>query len=147
MKILQNKYLQFGSEAFIIGTTGYFAHLFFSNLPWWSIAVVGGIVAFVLNTRVKSFLTGFSGGALLWGFLAYQLSSLNMDMLANRVSEMFMVNDLIAKTGALNATRLVYITAIIGGILGGFGAMTGNYGRKMWYKEEKTVEDYETKET
>lgn len=136
MKILQNKYLQFGFEAILIAVGGYFAHQFFPALPWWSVAVIAGLVAFILNIRLKSFFTGFSGVVLLWGIMAFQLNGLNADLLATKVGEMLSANEQIAKIGGMNPTRLIYLTAFLGGLVGGFGAMTGSYARKMLYKKQ-----------
>jgi len=147
MDILQNKFLQFGFEAFLIAILGYVIQQFFPALPWWNIAVVAGLVAFILNTKVKSFLTGFTGAALLWGIMAFQLSGLNMDLLATKVGEMLSGSEQIAKLGGINPTRLIYFTAFIGGFVGGFGAMTGSYARKMLYKNEKEANKEEELQT
>lgn len=135
MKILQNKYLQFGFETFLIAIFGFATHQFFPSLPWWAIAIVAGLVAFILNTKAKSFLTGLIGAALLWGIMAFQLNGLNMDLLATKVGEMLSGSEQIAKLGGINPTRLIYLTALIGGLVGGFGAMTGSYARKMLYEK------------
>lgn len=144
MNILKNKYLQFGFEAFLIAGIGYFLHQFLPSCPWWMIAIIAGGVAFVLDIEMKSFWTGFTGVALLWGIMAFQMNGLNADLLANKVGEMLSGNEYIAKIGGLNATRMIYVTAILGGIVGGFGAMTGSYARMMFYKKE--VESAETLE-
>lgn len=140
MKILENKYLQFGLEAILIAVAGYFAHQIFPFLPWWSVAVLAGLIAFILNTNVKSFLTGFTGVALLWGIVAFELNGLNADLLATKVGEMLNANEQIAKMGGITPTRLIYLTAILGGLIGGFGAMTGSYARMMFYKKEPVMD-------
>lgn len=142
MNILKNKYLQFGFEAFLIAGIAYFLYQSFPSMPWWAVAVIAGGVAFVLDADVKSFWTGFTGVALLWGIIAFQMNELNADLLANKIGEMLSGNEYIAKIGGLNATRMIYVTAILGGIVGGFGAMTGSYARMMFYKKE--VERAET---
>lgn len=141
MKIHKNKLIQFSGEALLIIGISYFAYQFFPWLPWWSVAVFAGMVAFLLNTNVKSFTTGFTAVALLWGFMATQLSGLNADLLAGKVAEMLSGNELIAQLGGLNPTRLIYLTAILGGIVGGLGAMTGSLGRKMWSVKKAEIEE------
>lgn len=129
--VLNNKFLQFSVEAIIIIIASYFAFQFLPNLPWWSVAIIAGLIAFLLNTKAKSFLTGFTAIALLWGFLAYHLNVANGELLAGKVAAMFSVNETISNLGGLNPLRLVYMTAILGGLVGGLGAMTGNYTRKI----------------
>ena len=136
MKLFNNKFIQFSTEAFLIAILGYFAHQLIPTLPWWTIAVIAGIIAFALDTDVKSFATGFTAVVLLWGFIAYQINGLNAEILASRVAEMLSGSEIIAKIGGLNPTRLIYLTAILGGIVGGLGAMTGALGRRMWVEKE-----------
>jgi hypothetical protein len=131
MNILKNKYLQFLFETLLIAGISYFLYQFFPSLPWWSAAVVAGVVAFVLNIEMKSFFTGFTAVALLWGIAAFQLNDGNAGLLATKVGELLSGNAFIAQLGVLTPLRLVYITAIVGGLIGGFGAMTGSYGRMM----------------
>ena len=133
MKILNNKFIQFSGEALLIGAIAWLAFSLIPTLPWWIIVVIAGIIAFALNTDVKSFLTGFTAVALFWGITASQMSGLNMDILAGRVAEMLSGNEYIAKVGGLNPTKLVYLTAILGGLIGGLGAMTGSLGRKVFW--------------
>jgi len=131
------KLLQFGLETSLILIAIYFLlHALFPSAPWWTIVVICGVVAFILNTDVPSFATGFSAVTLLWGFLAYQANDLNMEILATQVGELFHVNDFLQGYGGNAATRMIYITAILGGIVGGFGAMTGALGRKVFRKKE-----------
>lgn len=130
--ILHNKLLQFSAESITIVIACYFAFQFLPNLPWWSVAIIAGIIAFLLNTQAKSFLTGFVAVSLLWGVLAYQLNAANGQLLAQKVSLMFNTNEIMDNLGGLNPLRLIYLTAILGGCIGGLGAMSGNYARKVF---------------
>lgn len=95
-----------------------------SYLPWWSIVLVAFVIgAFTKDSGIRAFAIGFVGVALLWGIYAAFINNQNDSILANRMGELF---------GGMSAISLVLITAIIGGLVGGLGALTGNLGRKMF---------------
>lgn len=133
MSIFKNKLFQYAAEASSIIIVTYFAFQLIPNLPWWAVALIAGVIAFLLNTKAKSFLTGFAGIALLWFFLAYQLNSANAGLLAGKMAKLFSASAPVE----LTPLHLMYITAAIGGIVGGLGAMTGNYARKLFQSTEK----------
>lgn len=92
-------------------------------LPWWSIAVAGFLVAVIVPQKAfKSFLSGFLGIFLLWAVLSLWIDQSNQGILLQRVAALFKLN---------NAAWLLFlITALIGGLIGGFAALTGSYVRK-----------------
>lgn len=92
-------------------------------LPWWIVSVAAGIIALFSNqTRLRSFLNGFTGIALLWlvwsGFIYFN----GGDLLATKLSNLL---SLPAGWASL------IITAIVGGIVGGFGALTVSALKKI----------------
>jgi hypothetical protein len=90
--------------------------------PWWSIAIVAFIVSALIPQKpLLAFLSGFIALFLLWGGLSLFISSNNDHILANRVSL------LILKTQS--AFLLILVTALIGALIGGFGALTGSFVR------------------
>lgn len=92
-------------------------------LPWWIIAVVAFLVAaFIPQKPVKSFLSGFVALFLLWGALAWFLSSNNNHVLAHKLSVVILQKN--------SAVLLVAATALIGGLVAGFAALAGSYVRK-----------------
>jgi cell division protein FtsX len=92
-------------------------------LPWWSVAIAAFIVIAFINQRSwKAFLTGFTGVFLLWGVLAWYISSRNEHLLAHKVSIVMIQSD--------NVPLLIILTALIGGVIGGLGALTGSYLKK-----------------
>lgn len=93
-------------------------------LPWWSVAIAAFIVtAFIHQRPGKAFLMGFAGVFLLWGVLTWYISSRNEHILAHKVSVLIIQSD--------NVPLLIMLTALIGGIVGGLGALTGSYlGKK-----------------
>jgi hypothetical protein len=133
--MFKNKIFQYAAEATGIILVTYLVFLFIPNLPWWTVALTAGIMAFLLNTNAKSFLTGFAGIAVLWFFLAYQLNSANGGLLAGKMAKLFSATAPVE----LTPTHLMYVTAAIGGIVGGLGAMTGNYARKLFNSSTEGV--------
>ena len=110
---------------YLLGITGiivigFVAQSFFE---WWVIAVVAAIVgAFIRLNNVQSYLVGFLGVFLLWGAYAAFMNSGNDGILANKIGAML---------GGLGAYQMVLVTAILGGIMGGFAALTGSLGRNL----------------
>jgi hypothetical protein len=92
-------------------------------LPWWTIAIVAFIVAaFIPQKPVKSFFTGFISLLLLWGALAWFLSSNNNHLLAHKISVLILKMD--------SPVLLIVATAMIGALVAGFGALAGSFVRK-----------------
>jgi hypothetical protein len=92
-------------------------------LPWWSVAIVAFIVAALIPQKpFKSFLTGFISLFLLWGSLAWFLSSNNNHLLAHKISLLFLKMD--------NPFLLIAITAMIGALVAGFASLAGSFVRK-----------------
>src|ERR1700749_2983725 len=79
-------------------------------LPWWSIAIAAFVVTAFINQKPgKAFLTGFIGVFLLWGILAWHISSRNQHILAHKVSVVMIQSD--------NVPLLIILTALIGGVI------------------------------
>ena len=88
--------------------------------PWWSIVIVAAIVGIIINEHAgKSFMFGFVGVFLLWGIAAYQIDAGNESILSTRVGEIFDAN-------------MIIVTALLGGLLGGMGALTGTLGQRIF---------------
>lgn len=92
--------------------------------PWWSIALVSFAVSALIRQKPWiAFLSGFLALLLLWGGLSFWISSNNDHILAHRVSL------LIFKTES--TTLLILVTAFIGALVAGFGALTGSFIRPI----------------
>ncbi|MFN7118634.1 MAG: hypothetical protein ACK4TA_17685 [Saprospiraceae bacterium] len=99
---------------------GYIGHQF---LPWWSIAAMPAIMAFIFRIEVKvSFLGGFLMAALLWGGYAALIDLANDGILSARIGKLF---------GGVSGFILILLTGLVGGIFGGLGALTGSLGRSL----------------
>ena len=92
------------------------AWLLESFFPWWSIAVAAFAGGFLLNTR-SNFTAGFLGIALLWLIKSIFINMVAATDLTQRVAELLFVKyDLL----------LTFITAILGGLVGGFASLSGS---------------------
>jgi hypothetical protein len=95
----------------------------FSNLPWWSFAICAFIVALVIHQKAwKAFLSGFVALAVLWGLLALYIDLRNEHLLGNKVAALLLKTE--------SSVILLLVTALVGGLVAGFAAMTGSFLRK-----------------
>ena len=93
-------------------------------LPWWSIAVVAFVVAVAIpQLPGRSFLSGFIALFLLWGSMAWLMSSANNHILAQKISMLILKRN--------NPAMLVAITALIGALVAGLASFTGSFLRKI----------------
>jgi len=89
------------------------------RLGWWSIALVAFLVGLLIpQTTGRSFLSGFTGIFLLWALLAFWIDAKNGSTLSKRIAELFQLGG--------SSILLVFVTALIGGLVAGFAAMAGN---------------------
>ncbi len=89
---------------------------------WWSIAVVAFIVSALIPQRPWiSFLSGFIALFLLWACLSFWISYNNDHILAHRVSLLIFKRE--------STFLLILVTALIGALVAGFGALTGSFIR------------------
>ena len=87
-------------------------------LPWWSIAIVAFLVAlFLPQPSFRGFLSGFLGIFLLWGILAFWIDVENQQILSRKMALVFRLGG--------SSALLILVTAFVGGLVGGFAALTG----------------------
>lgn len=90
--------------------------------PWWSALVCAAFIsALIPTTSLRAFGSGFTAIGLLWLVCALIYSMQNDFMLSNRVANLFGVN---------SSVFIIVLTALVGGIAGGMGALCGNQLRK-----------------
>ncbi len=93
-------------------------------LPWWVIAIAGFAVAFAIPQKAGiSFLAGYLALYFLWAGLSFWMSSANNHLLAHKISMLFLKID--------NPMLLINVTGLIGGLVAGFGSLTGRLLRKL----------------
>lgn len=82
-------------------------------LPWWSIAIGAAGVAYLAgNKGFISFIAGFLSIALLWGLFAFYIDLTTSSILTDKVNQLLPVN-------------AFALTILVGGLVGGFAALTG----------------------
>lgn len=88
-------------------------------LPWWTLAIGSFAVAFFFdNKSFPSFAAGFLGVALLWVSMAGYITIDTDSILTTKLNQLLPINSFI-------------ITALVGGLVGGFGGLTGSLFRKL----------------
>ncbi len=93
-------------------------------LPWWIIAIATFAVAFFAATSaLQGFSIGFLAIGLLWLGLAWWIDSSTGSILTEKIAILFNVN---------SVTLVLSITALIGGLVGGLGGLSGYYCQKLF---------------
>lgn len=93
-------------------------------LPWWSIALAAFLVTiFIYQSPLRAFLTGFLSLLLVWGTLAWWISSNNEHLLAHKISIVMFKTD--------SPFLLITVTALIGALVAGLGALSGSFMRRI----------------
>ena len=91
-------------------------------LPWWSIAFAGfGVALLIPQKPLLAFLSGFVALFLLWGALAFWIDQQNQGILSRKVSQLFPLQG--------SSLLLILITALLGALVAGLGALTGSFVR------------------
>ena len=117
-------------------------YLFGSYVPEWSLWPIfaGGILIGVLLSRQKkkrqfgkrklprtyAFWAGFAAIFLLWGGMAYWLDQQNGGILSEKVGQIVFASSSLGTSSDIG-TIMILISALLGGLAGGFSMMTGNF--------------------
>jgi len=95
-------------------------------LPWWAAAIIAFVAAFICaSTPHRYFWSGFMGVFVAWTILALLKTIPNKNILATRVSHLFQLPNWIS---------ILVVTAVVGGLIGGMGALSGALVRKALKK-------------
>jgi len=97
------------------------SHLLALFMPWYCIAFAAFVMGYLLKSNAN-FLAGFFAIAALWMFNAWLIDSDSSSDLAERVANLFALK---------HKTLLFLIMAAVGGLVGGFAALTGSLLRKL----------------
>jgi len=88
-------------------------------LPWWTLAIGTFVVAFLFDQKgFTSFAAGFLAVGILWLGLATYFSMVTDSILTIKLNQLLPINSFVA-------------TVLVGGLIGGFGALTGSLLRKL----------------
>jgi hypothetical protein len=122
---LKEKIIELGKGGAAVLIVGLIAQLFF---PWWSIAVVAFLVGvWASESPAKSFVYGTVAVTFLWAVYAGIQSNANAGIINASISKML--------GGKVSGTQLIFVTGLIGGLVGGMSAMTGTMLRQLINKE------------
>jgi hypothetical protein len=95
----------------------------FGNIPWWCFVFSNLLISIaIVQTPFRSFLSGALGIGLLWFVMAYGIDENNKHILSVKVATLLPLK---GSSGAL-----VFITSLIGFLLGGLASLTGSFVRK-----------------
>ena len=111
--------MKIAAAVFLTGLLTFIAGKFF---PWWSLAIVAFLVALLIHQQSgKAFLSGFLGVFLLWAGLAWWIDIKNDGYLSKKIAELLPLGG--------SSVMLIFVTALVGALVAGFGAMTGSFLR------------------
>jgi len=101
---------------------GYAAFLFANETPWWLFGL-GALLAGLLvpQTGWQNWLAGFLGIFILWMFLTWKTDVANNHILSIKMATLLPLSG--------SPAAIMIVSAFIGGLVGGFAAMTGGYIR------------------
>jgi hypothetical protein len=96
-------------------------------LPWWMAAAIALLTAYFIGKAPgRSFLSGFGAIFVVWTILALIKSIPNDNILADRVVQLFPLPH--------NWIWVLVVTAFIGGLVGGMGALSGALIKRAFSK-------------
>src|SRR6478609_1176548 len=102
---------------------GYAAPLYFS---WWSFAVTSFIIALLVHQKAwLAFVAAFLGLFLLWGVMAMLIDTANNHLFSQKIATLLPLQG--------SSFLLILITALTGGLVSGFAALSGSLARKPFY--------------
>jgi len=93
-------------------------------LPWWIVILVAALVGFWANgSSAAAFASGFLAIGTLWCVYATFIDLQTGSILTTKIATLFNLP---------NGFLLLTLTSIIGGLMGGMGAMTGSLFRQLF---------------
>lgn len=102
--------------------TALLSFIFSLWFDWWIIAIIAFLVALLVHQKGwKAFLAGFLGIFILWAILAEWIDIKNDGNLSGKIGELLSVGN--------HPLLVVFASALVGGLVGGFAAMSGSYLR------------------
>ena len=96
---------------------------------WWFFAVVAFLVATLIHQKgFKAFFAGFLALFILWFVLAFWMDFVNEGVLSVKIASILPLGG--------SKWMLMIVTAFIGGLIAGFGALSGSYLRSTGLKNK-----------
>lgn len=118
--------MKFFTKLVLIALIGFIGQLF---LPFWIVAIAGILVSLMIKTNgLSSFFSGFIGVFILWLVSAFFINQGTDGILSEKMISIIPVG---------SVTVLIIVTAFIGGLVGGFGALTGSMLSATFSKQSR----------
>jgi len=116
--------MKFIFKIILIAVFSYILELF---LPWWSVVIAAFFVSLWVPIRgFIDFLSGFLGVGLLWLIYAWLIDAETSSVLSARIAELLSMP---------NASFMIAASGLIGGLAGGFAALSGSQFRRIFMKD------------
>lgn len=97
--------------------------------PWWVITIVAAVIAFVMKLRPgRGFVGGLLGIGILWLGFALWRDIPNDHILSERLAKLFRLP---------GYAGFIFVTTIVGGLVGGLSAWAGTHLRLFFREEAK----------
>ncbi|OJV13792.1 MAG: hypothetical protein BGO21_07110 [Dyadobacter sp. 50-39] len=97
--------------------------------PWWVIAIVPFVIV-IARPSSGAFWSGFGGIAVPWLLYGYYQHFISDGALTDRVAKIFMLP---------NGILLLLVTALVGGLVGGFSGLAGYWVRQIFRRNPAPV--------
>ncbi len=106
---------------------GYAAFLFANETLWWIFAIGAFLAGWVVPlSSFKSWLAGFLAIFILWLALCYVADSGNAGIMSQKMANIIPLGG--------SSWALIFVAALVGGLVAGFAALTGSFIRKRRVK-------------
>jgi hypothetical protein len=97
-------------------------------LPWWTIGICAAVVAMGLHlNRITAFWGGFTAIGLLWMIVATLIDVHTNGILSTKITPLL---------GFQSPTLLILLTGLVGGLVGGLGALSGQQIRTLFTQQK-----------
>lgn len=92
--------------------------------PWWAVAIIAFVASLYAGKKpAQAFWSGFGAVFIVWVVLCLVKSIPNDHILAARMATLF---------GLPHWTLLLFVTALVGGLIGGMSALSGFLVRRLF---------------
>ncbi|MEM0996443.1 MAG: hypothetical protein AAGN35_05165 [Bacteroidota bacterium] len=99
-------------------------------LPWWGVALAGGIAALALTGHLgRGFLAGLLGIFLLWTVVAFLQVNATDSQLHEGFAELLPL--------PLSGTGLIFFSGLVGGLVAGLGGLSGSSLRRIVFPSRR----------
>ena len=118
--------MKFIIQVTLIALSSYVAEQFF---PWWSVVICAFFITLLIPTdTLTAFMSGFAAISFLWMLVAAMIDVKTNAILSSKITLLF---------GLQSSILLILLTGLIGGIVGGLGALSGHQLQVLLLRKKK----------